>query len=386
MKLAYFSPLPPAATGVADYSATLLGALARQMPVEIFSDDARSPLSQQFPVRPIAEFAARAKHYDRRLYHLGNSAHYGAIFDTLVQFPGAVVLHDGTLHHFFVDRTLHRGNAHSYVREMSYAHGGDGYDTAQAIVRGAFIYPFYKFPLLRRAVDAATITVAHSETIRAAVVSERADARIARIDHFAFPAPPRRAARSTLLEKFRLPRETFIVAAFGSIAYGKRAEVTLRAFAQFAREHPSAQFVWVGARVGEHDLSPLVQELGIKSRVRFTGRVDQATLYDYMHLTDVAINLRFPTSGEASGIVMRLLALGVPTIVSDAGWYAELPRGVVARVPAGVGEVNLIAAYLHALASNSSARDSMGALAREYAEARGVERAAEEYVRVLRDN
>jgi glycosyltransferase involved in cell wall biosynthesis len=387
MRVAYFSPLPPAASGVADYSAALVPQLARHVQVEVFSDNAKRAAKRDYPVRPVSEFESRTDRYDARLYHLGNSAHYGAIYDTLVRYPGILVLHDGTLHHFVVDRTLHRGNAAAYIREMSYSHGGEGYDTAQAVVSGAFIYPFYRFPLLRRAVDASTTVIAHSDAIRSAASAARPDVRVVRIDHFAFPSPPPSAPRSSLLRKFGLPPDAFVVAAFGAVAYGKRAETTLRAFAQFARTRPPALFIWVGARQGEHDLNPLVRELGIEQRVRFTGWVDEASLYDYMRVTDLAVNLRFPTTGEASGVVMRLLSLGIPTIVTDAGWFAELPQGVAVRVPAGPGdasgEVGVIAAQLEALAGDAGARTSISTLAREYAGERTVERAAEEYFRVL---
>jgi glycosyltransferase involved in cell wall biosynthesis len=383
MRVAYFSPLPPAASGVADYSAALLPELVGHAQLDVFSDNARTLAAHKYVVRPVTEFSNRAGQYDARIYHLGNSAHYSGIYDTLIRYPGIVVLHDGTLHHFIVDRTLHRGNAAAYVREMSYSHGGEGYDAAQAVVRGAFIYPFYQFPLLRRAVDAATALIAHSDAIRSAILAARPDARVQRIDHFAFRVPPTHATREGLLERYGLPRDAFVGAAFGAVAYGKRAETTLRAFARFAQTHPAAFFLWVGARGAEHDLWPLVRELGIESRVRFTGWVKEAAMYDYMRLTDLAINLRFPTTGEASGVVMRLLALGVPTIVTDAGWFAELPPGVAARVAVGPHEVQTIAAYMQALAGNAALRASMSMLAREYARERTVERAAEEYSRVL---
>lgn len=382
MRLAYFSPLPPAASGVADYSAGLLPELARHVQVEVFSDD-RPTADREYPVRPVAEFEGRADLYDARLYHLGNSAHYGAIYDTLVKYPGALVLHDGTLHHFVVDRTLHRGRAAAYVREMTYSHGGEGYQVAQAVVAGAFIYPFYRFPILRRAVDAATTVIAHSDAIRSAVLAARPDARVERIDHFAFPAHLPSAPRASLLSRFGLPADAFIVAAYGAIAYGKRAETTLRAFARFAQTFPSALFIWAGARQGDQDLKPLVRELGMERRVRFTGRVDEAILYDYMRVTDAAVNLRYPTTGEASGVVMRLLSLGIPTIVTDAGWFAELPQGIALRVMPGAGEVETIAAHLRAMASDAGARAAMSVAARAYAGECTVERAAQAYLRVL---
>src|SRR5207245_11465866 len=57
---------------------------------------------------------------------------------------------------------------------------------------------------------------------------------------------------------------------------------------------------------------------------------------------------RWPTRGEASGVVLRALRLGRPTIVSDVGWFAELPDGAVRRVagPGPVGAPDLEVAAL----------------------------------------
>ena len=37
--------------------------------------------------------------------------------------------------------------------------------------------------------------------------------------------------------------------------------------------------------------------------------------------------------GETSGSVIRQLSLGKPVIVSDVGWFAELPDDVALKVP-----------------------------------------------------
>ena len=61
---------------------------------------------------------------------------------------------------------------------------------------------------------------------------------------------------------------------------------------------------------------------------------------------DVCVSLRAPTMGETSGTAMRALSLGKPLVVSDLGWFAELPDGVVRKVPVGEGEVDALVAAL----------------------------------------
>lgn len=382
-RLAFFSPLPPASTGVADYGAALAAELARSAPVDLFAAGPADLLPGNMTVRPLGEFAARRDEYPARLYHLGNSAHYEGIWNTLACSPGVVVLHDGTLHHFWVDRTLHRGDTAGYVREMTYAHGAEGYAAAQAVSGGAFLYPFYRFPLLARAVDAATTVIVHSATIARAVRLLRPEARVVQIDHFAFPAPPPRRPAIELRAAVDLRPEAFHVAAFGPPAHAKRPGVTLRAFAAFAAGEPDAVFTWVGAPRDSYELIRLARELGVERRVRLTGWVEPATLYDYMHTTDAAINLRFPTTGEASGMAMRLLAAGVPTVVTKAGWFDELPAGALAAIPPGEGEVEAIVGRLRAWARDAALRAGVSAAARAYAGSHPVARAAQAYARVL---
>ena len=58
-----------------------------------------------------------------------------------------------------------------------------------------------------------------------------------------------------------------------------------------------------------------------------------------MAACDVLVNLRSPTMGETSGSVIRGLALGKPMLVSDVGWFSELPDGVALKIPVDDYEV-----------------------------------------------
>src|SRR4029078_8378056 len=73
----FYSPLPPARTGVADYSATLLGAMRKH-----------------------GEVLVNPERAGTALYHLGNNSLHAAIYRRAIEQPGVVVLHDAVLHHF----------------------------------------------------------------------------------------------------------------------------------------------------------------------------------------------------------------------------------------------------------------------------------------------
>ena len=59
-----------------------------------------------------------------------------------------------------------------------------------------------------------------------------------------------------------------------------------------------------------------------------------------MAACDICVNLRSPTMGETSGSVIRQLSLGKPVVVSDVGWFAELPDDVALKVPVDARETD----------------------------------------------
>src|SRR5581483_9928669 len=101
MRVAYYSPLPPSRSGVADYSALLLPALRERLDVVV------------------AERGRRAPAADVALYHVGNDPDaHGWIVDALRERPGVVVLHEFVLHHLVAGITIGRGNGRGYLDAM----------------------------------------------------------------------------------------------------------------------------------------------------------------------------------------------------------------------------------------------------------------------------
>ena len=97
------------------------------------------------------------------------------------------------------------------------------------------------------------------------------------------------------------------------------------------------------------------------------GFVDERRLWALMAACDVHVSLRSPTMGETSGTAIRALTLGKPLVVSDVGWFSELPEGVALKVSVGTHEIDDLAAALRLLAERPDARAAMGAAARELA-------------------
>jgi glycosyltransferase involved in cell wall biosynthesis len=103
-----------------------------------------------------------------------------------------------------------------------------------------------------------------------------------------------------------------------------------------------------------------------------------------MAACDVCVNLRAPTMGETSGSVIRQLSLGKPVVVSDVGWFAELPDSVALKVPPDEHETETLHAALELLARDERARATMSAAALDLvSREHDLERVADLYASAL---
>ncbi len=374
-RVGLLSPLPPADSGIADYAAELLPALAEHVDLElVVPPGGPAPAADRvggLPLHPWRDLARVAARTDVLLYHLGNNHRFhGALYRALPEHPGVVVLHEVVLHHMVRELTLVAGDAAGYVEEMRYAYGRAGAARARrSIATGVPLDPF-AYPLFERAADAATALIVHSETTRRRVLASRPGARVRAVPHHVAlgaaaaeePAAARRAARARL----GLAADDFLVGTFGYQTPPKRLGVVVAAFRRLRRTRPGARLAVVGnveRRVAEAAFAGADGAAGVL-RVGHVADLDR--FLDWMRAVDVAVNLRHPTGGETSGTVIRLLGLGRPLVVSDTGAFAEIPAGCAARVPVGAGEEEVLAAYLEALAADPGLRRELGENARRH--------------------
>jgi glycosyltransferase involved in cell wall biosynthesis len=404
LKVAYASPLPPQQTGIADYSAELLTHLAEHLDLELFAEEPHRvipALAGRFPVHPLRTLPERAGRYDAVLYQLGNSADYhGRIYRTLQEVPGVVVLHEYVLHHLVRGLTLVRGDAAGYVEEMRYAYGRSGLALARRSLDTGIPVDVWGYPLFERAVDAALGVIVHSETTRRRVLQSRPLTRIAKIPHHlsldelpgtpgtpgmpGMPGTPltREAARAAL----GLPPDAFLVASFGFVTPVKRLDVALRAFARLRREAPKAQYLLVGDVSPYYDLDAVLKP-ELREGVVKVGHTELPDFLRYMVAADLAVNLRYPSAGETSGTVVRLLGLGRAVVVSDDGTFSEIPDDCCAKVPLDEAEEETLFAYLQLLYRDGALRHEMGENARrhmaEHATLAGSARAYADFVKEI---
>ena len=369
MRAAYFSPLPPERSGIADYSALLLPALARRIDLDV--------------VRRGRKRGGRGA--DVSLYHVGNDPEvHGWIVEALRREPGVVVLHEFVLHHLVAGLTLARRDVRSYLDAMEREAGVAGRLLALGVVDGC-VPPLWEnrpedFPLAGAVLDwtRGRGVIVHSRHVDALVRAARYPGPVWRIPHPAWPQPA--------VDPVDVGGEP-LIGCLGNLNPSKRIPQLLEAFARLRETQPGARLLLVGAVAARFDLTGRLERHGLDdgSVVR-EEHVDERRFFSLMAACDVVVSLRSPTMGETSGSAIRALSLGRPLVVSDVGWFSELPDDVALKVALDEHEVEVLAASLELLAERADVRSAMSDAARAYvAREHDLERVAEAYAAALEE-
>lgn len=384
MRIAYFSPLGPQRSGISDYSEELLPYLGQYAEFDLFVDGytpSNPDVTRCWPVYDYRDFETQRplRRYDAAVYQMGNSRIHAYIYQTLCRFPGITVLHDYILHHLVIEMTAGAGDESGYIRELGYCHGTAGADYARVALYERRFNPSLRFPANRRVIDASLGVIVHSAYARSLIVAASPDVPVGVVNHHALPLRTQPAAKDSR-RALGLDEGALLFASIGLATPEKRLDVALRAFRRVREHRPDAHFLIVGEVAPEYDLCSIIDDLDLTDAVSLTGYVAQDALRRYIAAIDIAVNLRWPTMGETSGSLLRLLNAGKPTMVSNVGSYAELPSNCCRKIPVGEDEEEQIFQAMLALAEDPGGRRDLGQRAQSYVQCHhSIQGSAQQY-------
>lgn len=346
--MAFFSPLPPVKSGIADYAAAVLDPLARLVHVDTFES-----LPENFD--PSA--------YHALVYQLGNNPHHIFVLDALRKHPGVVVLHEANLHHLIADATIRRGNWDAYLEEVELGAGAEAREYARQYVRTLQSGPQYELPLLRNVLTHARAVIVHSEAVAGVAREHGFQGPIAKIPHGSWIVDADRMAyRARLGLDVRAP----LIGVFGFLKPYKRIAESLRAFRRLIRVAPEARMILVGEAHPELPLDAMLHSMDLAAHARHIGFAPIEDFNGYIAACDIVLNLRYPTVGESSGTLQRALGMGKAVIVSDVGSFREYPDEICLKAPVDASEEDHLFEYLNLLVSRPEVARELGARARTW--------------------
>jgi glycosyltransferase involved in cell wall biosynthesis len=355
----FYSPLPPARTGVADYAAALLAELRRHGRVEVA------------PPR-----------CDVALYHLGNNALHAEIYRLALERPGVVVLHDAVLHHFLLGQL----DEAAYTEEFVYNYGEWYRALAAELWSGRAASGaearYFEFPMLRRVLERALAVVVHNpEAARMAGPAKR----VIEIPHLFQPpaALPSESEAAHYRRRLGVDAGDFLFGVFGHLRESKRLIAVLETFAELRRENPRVAVLVAGGFVStdlERAAAPLLQAPGVFRRPYLA----EDEFWLAASAVDACINLRDPAAGETSGIAIRLMGIGKPVLVTNSRAVAGFPEDACVRIERGAAERESLRQSVRLLTLTNGAAAAIGQRgARHVRERHGLELAGARYWELL---
>src|SRR6056297_527182 len=366
----WVSPLPPAETDIAHYTQRILPALTERADVTLWTDAfSWSPdLGKSWSVRKLNPATitpanmrsekARPGQADVVFVQIGNSGDFHSGFLQLARrIPTIVVLHDLALQEMYFQTIAKRlMSLEDYLGEMAFWYG----DAARQECRISWAgqvppselsqnIPGFEL-LMENAVSVVTHTsMAHAQ------VADRSFVPAYQLE-LPYKADATASCDRATSGPLRLMQ-------FGYINPNRRLETVLEALAELG---PDFDFIFdiCGKLWDPERIQQQCDQLGLTDKVHLHGFIPEPQLDAMLAKAHLVFNLRNPTMGEASGSQLRIWNAAAASVVTDDGWYRDVPDNTVFRIPKD-GEVASLKTLLHQLSQDPHIAMAKGAEGRK---------------------
>lgn len=330
MRINWFSPLPPSHTEIAQSTWRLLPALCAAAEVTLWTDQEQwhSGLERYAAVRRFKAAGmdwAALNSADATFYNIGNNSQFHSeIWRVCREHPGFAIMHDVFMHDSVAHDCKVRNDRAAYLDLMQSTYGTLGrrdaewhWDGILALDRMSRVYSCAPY-ILQSSLGA----IVHSRMARHALMREL-KLPVARAP-LPFPSKRAPAPRSSG------PPWQLIV--FGYFGANRCLDQILTALAYLDNRRLFRLHIYGQLNENADTVARLTQSLQLEGSVVVHGFVPEARLEAALSAAHIAVNLRYPTKGEASASQLRIWSHGLPSLVTKIGWYAELPADTVAFV------------------------------------------------------
>lgn len=364
-KLAYFSPMPPDQSGIADYSAELLRDLTRWYDIDVVMNDtcvlSDTYVSSVCKSILVKDFLKQVYHYDRILYHFGNSQFHEHMFDLLKKHPGVVVLHD-----FFLSGILHcseynQWRKYAWTSSLYKSHGYQSVIERYKNENVAEVIERYPANIL--VLQQSLGIIVHSN--HAVEMAKNYYGTDAVNDWKVIPllkVPPLAINGKSVRSRLELNDDAIVFCCFGMLSETKLNHRILDVWLSSPlAANKKFILVFVGLASGDYGdfINRKIQKSDFPDRIKITGWVDKNIYNDWLSIADVAIQLRAKSRGEMSAAVLDCLNNGVATIVNSHGSMTEINSNCVWKIPDNFSNLDLGIA-IETLAEDDTRRELLG--------------------------
>lgn len=340
--LLYVSPFWPQRSGISEYSETLVWGIKEFFDVTILTKKKNinnQKIKESFNVLAYKDTEDYSG-YDYIIYNFGNSPdNHDYMYDMLRKFPGYVILHDFSLYYLTI---MHYRDKDKLFQKIYDLEGIRGLITAKDSIKDKRNTDLIQhkdlpslLPLNKEVLRNAKGIIVHSNYVRNKIHEIDPDILVHKIELVDCMPDIELDDEDYLRKKYKISKDEFIIGAVGMIAPSKQNEIACKAVNLYNATYKNkVKYVMIGA--GEYIDSYLSKDI-IK-----TGFLENKEFFNAIESCDLIFNLRNPYNGESSATLMQCMLMGKNCVVTDIGWFGELPDKSVKKVPVTVSVEELI--------------------------------------------
>lgn len=375
MKIAWFSPLPPIPSGISEYSELILKRLKNDCQIDLWVSGylPSTELGKDFQIVDYIlnpEVFPILKTYDAVIYNMGNSQYHTSLFEVSQKYPGIIILHDYVLHHFMANYWLNRKkDPEGYLKDVYEQHGPLAKKAARIGLHSPgkelwTAHDVIKYPLNGSVLRKATAVIVHSEFVKKLVEKNISiKVKTAKLNAPAYPIPS--SACTKTRKDLNLPEDKIILTSFGFKIPNKKIDTILEVISNNKYLSDNIFYLIIGQSDVFYNIDKYIKATDSNLQVKNLGYLPIEKAYAYIHCSDICINLRNPTMGETSASLLRMMSLGKPVLVSNCGWYSELPDETVVKIDPSE-ENKQLSYWLTQFVENIQLREKIGQKAVQY--------------------
>jgi glycosyltransferase involved in cell wall biosynthesis len=378
MKIAWFTPFSQN-SAIGKYSQSITEELIKYSEVELWVPSGEGTLlDTNLKIIPFTSDdiqISKLDSYDCIVYNIGD--HLGfheGIYEVSKRIKGLVILHDFVMHHFFAGYYLVKlKDENAYIREMKKFYGVEGQNVAIDSLNGRREHIWetdsvIKYPLFEKAIEGSLGVIVHSRFLAEEVKKDYLGP-VAMIYH-PFYRDTKNMFRQ--LEKVSPSghQDQILMVTIGNVNPNKRIDKVISTIGKNSDLASKVNYVVIGQY--EHDssyfslLQSLLAKYSLQNRVKFLGFQPDEILNSYLKRADLCLNLRFPAMEGASWSLIEQLSFGKSVLVTDTGFYSEIPDECVVKINPDREDEELTI-MLEKLISDKNLRDKIGTRGREFA-------------------
>jgi glycosyltransferase involved in cell wall biosynthesis len=373
MNIAWFTPFSKK-SAIGRCSQGIVTALAAKSPVDLCHFDNDETHAVQVPVRRFTSYRevdpAVMSRYDVIFYNFGNHLPFHKeIYEVSRRWPGVCILHDFVLQHFFAAYYFeYLSDPNGYVQVMERLYGQAGYSVAMASLSGKRIWEsddVVQYPLFEEAIRGAEGVITHSEFFRARVQETFAGP----LRKISLPYTVDVASPTLTRKTLGVAEDVILMVTIGHVNPNKQIVSIIDALGSINVKPVHYAYAIVGSSGPDYrrEVEAAIHRNGLEGTVRLVGEVSDEVLRSYLANADLCVNLRYPAMEGASASAIEEMLFGKPVIVSDIGFYAELPDDCVVKV-SPQSQQDLVDVLNRLLSkSGEDERKRLGRMAEQYA-------------------